>query len=73
MRYIPGQEKDNMEFMKKHGIGIFATTETEFFNALDYFMKKEEQLVNNYPVILCDIRPAIKETIDLLLAGVKNE
>ncbi|MCK9615463.1 MAG: hypothetical protein M0R48_08170 [Candidatus Omnitrophica bacterium] len=68
MRYIPGQEKENMDFLEKYGIGKFAESKLEFLNALNYFNEKKEELVNNYPINFSDIRPIIRETINSLIS-----
>ncbi|MFA5007825.1 MAG: hypothetical protein WC546_01220 [Candidatus Omnitrophota bacterium] len=69
MNYIPGQEKENMDFLEKCGIGKFALTKSEFLNALTYFNEKREELTTNYPVNFSDIRPVITEAINSILAG----
>lgn len=69
MRYIPGQEKDNMVFMEKYGIGKFVSNKSEFINALNYFNGKMDELTSNYPIKLLDIKPVINETINSLLGN----
>jgi processive 1,2-diacylglycerol beta-glucosyltransferase len=72
MRYIPGQEKENMDFMEKNGIGKFVKDTGEFMEALDYFNEKKKEFDSDYPVIFSDIRPAIDKTIDSFLSDTKK-
>ncbi len=64
MRYIPGQEKENMAFLEKYGIGKFVESKSEFLKALDYFNERKKDLTDNYPINFSDIRLVIKETIN---------
>jgi len=66
MRYIPGQEKENMDFLEKYGIGKFVENKSEFLEALDYFNTRKKELDSNYPVKFSDIRLVINETINSL-------
>lgn len=72
IRYIPGQEKENMDFLEKYGIGKFVEGKYDFLNTLNYFNEKKEELINNYPISLSDIKLVINETINSLLADTKK-
>jgi len=72
IRYIPGQEKENMDFLEKYGIGKFAVDKDSFLSALNYFNEKKEKLINDYPISLSDVKLVINETINSLLAEIKK-
>ncbi|MDP2923248.1 MAG: glycosyltransferase [Candidatus Omnitrophota bacterium] len=68
MRYIPGQEKQNMELLIKYGIGKLAQNEQELTEAVGYFKLHAQALRNDYPITLYDIRPALKEALAKMLS-----
>ena len=67
MRYIPGQEKQNMELLIEYGIGKLVQNEQELIAAVEYFKQQAKALHANYPIKLHDIRLVIKEAIIKLL------
>ncbi len=64
--YIPGQEKENMDLLIKHGIARFVRTESELIEAIKYFGKKSDDIRDNYPIKIEDIRLPFKELIQEL-------
>lgn len=72
VRYIPGQEKENMDFLEKYGTGKFVLNKSDFLSALNYFSEKKEELTSNYPINLLDIKLVINETINSLLTDAKK-
>lgn len=72
MRYIPGQEKENMDLLIKYGIGKFVRSEQELIEAVTYFKIQTETLSVNYPIKLSDIRPALKEALAKMLEEYGN-
>lgn len=69
VRYIPGQEKENMDFLEKYGIGKFASNKSDFMSALNYFSEKQEEITGKYPISFSDIKSVINETINSLLTA----
>ncbi|UCG35526.1 MAG: hypothetical protein JSW17_01625 [Candidatus Omnitrophota bacterium] len=61
--YVPGQEKANMDVVLNYGIARFVKTKGEFLEAVGFFHAREEELQNNYPIKVDDIRPLLKELI----------
>ncbi len=64
LRYIPGQEKENMKILIKHNIGRFVRNPDDFMEALNYLIRREAELKADYPIKFNDIRPVLKETIE---------
>lgn len=62
--FIPGQEKDNMVFLKQKGIAKTARNPKSLINAITNLAKKEKSLKNNYPLEFKDIRKPLDELID---------
>jgi processive 1,2-diacylglycerol beta-glucosyltransferase len=63
LRYIPGQEEENMKILIKHNIGRFARNTNEFFDALNYLTGRANTLKDDYPLKFTDIRKEINNTI----------
>ncbi|MFA5270850.1 MAG: hypothetical protein WC412_00725 [Candidatus Omnitrophota bacterium] len=63
LRYIPGQEEENMKILIKHNIGRFVHDTNGFFDALDYLTQRASTLKDDYPLRFTDIRKVLKETI----------
>ncbi|MDD4183660.1 MAG: hypothetical protein PHT53_07600, partial [Candidatus Omnitrophica bacterium] len=70
--YIPGQEKENMDFLEKYGIGKFVEGKHDFLNTLNYFNEKNKELISGYPIRLSDVKLVINETINSLLSDAKK-
>ena len=66
LRFIPGQEEENMKILVKHNIGRFARNANEFFDALSYLTQRQNILNDNYPLKFNDIRIVINSTIERL-------
>ncbi|MCM8786564.1 MAG: hypothetical protein NC935_00705 [Candidatus Omnitrophica bacterium] len=65
--FIPGQEKENMDFLIKHGVARFAKSKKQFLNAIDYFAFKNNFFKQNYPIEVRDIRDILKKNLIQLL------
>jgi processive 1,2-diacylglycerol beta-glucosyltransferase len=63
-RYIPGQEKENMDLLIARGVGKFAASPQELITTVNELMSHKDLIENNYPFTLCDIRPALKKIIN---------
>ncbi|MCK5392882.1 MAG: hypothetical protein KAI91_00990 [Candidatus Omnitrophica bacterium] len=64
--YIPGQEKENMDLLIKHGIAKFVRNESELIEAIKCFGKKSDDIRDNYPIKIEDIRLPFIELIQKL-------
>ena len=64
--YIPGQEKENMELLIYLDIAKYVQTKEEFLGTIDFFVKNEKKTIKEYPISVCDIRPALKNKISLI-------
>lgn len=64
--YIPGQEEENMKLLASVGIGRFIKDKDKLYEALDYFSQKQNDLNNNYPIKLIDIKTILKQEIEKL-------
>ncbi|MCM8831225.1 MAG: hypothetical protein NC918_03410 [Candidatus Omnitrophica bacterium] len=65
--FIPGQEKENMDFLINKGVAKFVKSKKQFLNAIDYFVYKNNFLKQNYPIEVCDIRSVLSKNISQLL------
>jgi hypothetical protein len=61
MRYIPGQEEENMNLLIRYGIGKFASNTEEFLEALSYLKAREKELKDRYPLVVKDLRSILKK------------
>ena len=61
--YIPGQEKENMDFLIKHGVAKFVQNKTELINAINSFTEKSDELKDNYPIKISHIKQPLIEMI----------
>ena len=64
--YIPGQEKENMELLIYLDIAKYVQVKEEFLEAIDFFVRNEQKISKEYPITVCDIRPALKNKISLI-------
>ena len=64
--YIPGQERENMDLLVKHGLARFTKNKDEIIKAIYYFAKKSNELKNNYPIEIKNIRESLINLIKKL-------
>ncbi|MCF7887157.1 MAG: hypothetical protein K9L71_01925 [Candidatus Omnitrophica bacterium] len=62
--FIPGQEEDNMFFLKRKNIAEIASDWQSLIQSINKLAKKEESLKNNYPLEFKDIRKPLDEIIN---------
>jgi processive 1,2-diacylglycerol beta-glucosyltransferase len=61
--YIPGQEEENMKLLSKYGIAKYADNEDELLDAIHYFQARFDEIKNNYPIEVKDIRPVLEAVL----------
>ena len=61
--YIPGQEKDNMKFLIKKGVAKFVRRKEQLIDAIYHFDKISNELKNDYPIEVGDIRKPLSNLI----------
>lgn len=64
--YIPGQEEGNMDILIKNDVGRLVRGRDEFIEAVECLSAKKEELKNNYPLNVQDLRAVLRECIDNL-------
>ncbi|MCF7874018.1 MAG: hypothetical protein K9L84_04605 [Candidatus Omnitrophica bacterium] len=62
--FIPGQEEDNMIFLKKRKIAEIAFNQQTLVESINKLTKKAENLKNNYPLDFQDIRKPLDKIIN---------
>jgi processive 1,2-diacylglycerol beta-glucosyltransferase len=62
--YIPGQEEDNMFFLKRKNIAQITSDWQSLIQSINELTEKEESLKNNYPLDFKDIRKPLDEIIN---------
>lgn len=62
--FIPGQEEENMNLLKKYGIAKFASKLEKIPNLADELLEKEKSLQEDYPLKFKDIRQPLTEIIN---------
>ncbi|MDD5070286.1 MAG: glycosyltransferase [Candidatus Omnitrophica bacterium] len=62
--YIPPQEEENMKLLIKYGVGKYVRDGEEFIEAVNGFSKQADQISNNYPLEIQDIRKVLTEYIN---------
>lgn len=62
--YIPGQEKENMDFLVAKGVARQVFSSQKLVEAAFYFSGSRERFVERYPVIFKDMAPAIGRLIE---------
>ncbi|MCF7872815.1 MAG: hypothetical protein K9L80_01235 [Candidatus Omnitrophica bacterium] len=62
--FIPGQEEDNMFFLKKRNIAEIAYDWQSLIQSINEFAEKEESLKDNYPLDFKDIRKPLDKIIN---------
>lgn len=62
--FIPGQEEDNMNFLKDKGVAKIAHNAKNLIESIAYLAEKEKNLKKNYPLEFKDIRKPLDETIN---------
>ncbi len=58
--YIPGHERDNMEFLIDHGVAKFVQSKKGLIDAIDHFVDKSAELSRRYPLRPKDISLPLK-------------
>lgn len=62
--FIPGQEEDNMNFLKKRGVAMIAHNAKDLIESIIHLAEKEKILKDNYPLEFKDIRKPLDEIIN---------
>jgi len=61
--FIPGQEKENMDFLIAQGVARFAADESECLAAIRGWAKEAGRLYRNYPISLTDVCNLLQEIV----------
>jgi len=63
INFIRGQEKENMDFLIEKNVAKFMNNKYKLIEAINYFNDLKENLKQNYPIQLKDIRLILKDFI----------
>ncbi len=70
--FIPGQEVQNMDFLREYDVACYVKNASEFIAAIRYFYKKFTEARCNYPIVVEDIRKPLLEIANKISSSGKQ-
>ncbi len=62
--FIPGQEEENMNFLKRHNVAKLAFNSNKLAKTIDEFFENEDKIPSQYPLEFKDIRKPLQQIIE---------